>query len=271
MDPLDHKEALRRQFETQARLHEETRKYRHSENVVPMLELAAPVSEDRLLDVACGWGFVALQFAPRVQSAVGVDLTPAMIDLAKAEAARRRVSNVQYVEGDAENLRFQAESFEIVTCRLTFHHFGDAAKSLREMKRVLTPGGRIVLYDFLAPADEGKATSLNEIELARDPSHVKTYRHVEFKELFKQCGLVEKGRITSMFRRHFDHWMAFVGPDDDRKKKVRALIEATIEDNGAGLGARIREGVLTFTHTGVAWLLQPERLENSKSETRNPK
>ena len=259
MDSSEHKETLRRQFEVQARVHEETTKYRHTENVVPMLELAAPESEDRLLDVACGWGFVALEFAPSVQSAVGVDLTPAMVDLANAEAARRGVSNVQYVEGDAEDLRFQEESFEIVTCRQTFHHFGNPEKALREMRRVLAPGGRIVLYDFLAPADEGKAARLNEIESARDSGHVKIYRHVEFKDLFERCGLVEKGRITSLLRRRFDHWMAFVDAGDDQRKKVRAMIEATMEDNGAGLGPRVHEGDLTFTHTCVAWLLTPRK------------
>jgi SAM-dependent methyltransferase len=258
MDLKAHKDLLRKQFAIQARVHPRTVQFRRTENVTPMIELSKPQASDRLLDAATGWGFVALTFAPLVQSVVGVDLTPEMVALARKVAADRGVKNVEYVEGDAEDLTFGSGSFEIVTSRFTYHHFGDPEKALFEMKRVLVPDGRIVLYDYLASSDEKKAKRHNDIELARDPSHVRTYSDREFHGHFKRCGLEVKGKIITLMKRHFSHWMAFVDPSEAVLKRTRKLMEETIDGNKAGLGIRDRDGELGFTHTCVAWLLVPK-------------
>jgi SAM-dependent methyltransferase len=258
MDPKAHKDLLRKQFAAQARVHGKTVQFRRTENVAPMIDLANPKPSDRLIDVATGWGFVPLAIAPLVKSVTGVDLTPEMVALARKVAADRGVKNVEYVEGDAEDLKFGPASFEIATSRFTFHHFADPEKALREMKRVLTPDGRIVLYDTLASADEKKSKRHNEIELARDPSHVKMYGDREFQAFFKKCGLEAKGKITTLMKRHFNHWMAFVDPGEAVLKKTRKLMQDSIEGDKAGLGVREREGELSFTHTCRAWLLVPK-------------
>ena len=258
MDLKAHHDLIRRQFALQAKVYPQTVQFRHNESVMPMVDLARPVPEDRLLDVACGWGFVTLGFSPYVKTAVGIDLTPEMLTLARKVAADERVSNVEYETGSVEDLRFGTGSFEIVACRFTFHHFGDPEKALFEMKRVLTPGGRIVLYDYLASADEKKAKRLNEIELARDPSHIRTYSDRDFQAFFRKCGLEAKGRIITLLKRHLEHWMAYVDPSEATLKKVRRMMDDSIEGNKAGLGIRDRGGQLSFTHTCVAWLLQPK-------------
>lgn len=258
MDLKAHKDLLKRQFAVQAKVHPKTIQFRRTENVAPMIDLAKPQPSDRAVDLATGWGFVALTFAPLVKSVVGVDLTPEMVALARKVAADRGVKNVEYVEGDAEDLKFGPGSFEIATSRFTFHHFGDPEKALFEMKRVLVPDGRIVLYDYLASSDEKKAARHNEIELARDASHVKMYSEREFQAFFKKCGLVMKAKITTYMKRHFHHWMAFVDPSEAVVKKTRKLMEETIDGNKAGLGIRDRDGELGFTHTCVAWLLAPK-------------
>lgn len=257
MDEKAHKDLLRRQFALQARVYPKTASWRHAENVTPMIELARPQPTDRLLDVACGWGFVILAFRPWVGSATGVDLTPEMVDLARRVAAERGVGDVDYVVGDAEDLEFADGLFDIVTCRFTFHHFGRPERALSEMARVLAPGGRLVLYDFLASSDEARAARHNEIERERDPAHVKIYSLREFQDFFRGAGLEEKGRVVTLMRRDFDVWMDFVDADEDRRRRVRELLEASIEGNTAGLGPRLREGRLVFTHTCVAWLLRP--------------
>jgi ubiquinone/menaquinone biosynthesis C-methylase UbiE len=256
MDLKAHKARLRDQFAAQARVHAKTFRFRRAENVVPMIELAQPRPEDRLLDVACGWGFVIHAFRPRVASAAGVDLCPEMVELARRAAAERGLTGVKIVEGDAEDLEFPSGSFDIVTCRFTFHHFGRPLKALAEMKRMLAPRGRLVLYDYLASSDAARAKRLNEIELARDPCHVRTYSLGAFQEFFREAGLAETARVVTLMKREFDPWMAFVDADEDRRNRVRKLLEDSIEGNAAGLGPRVRDGVLVFTHTCVAWLLQ---------------
>jgi len=258
MDLKAHRDLLRQRFAVQARVHPKTLRFRRAENVVPMIELARPRPADRLLDVACGWGFVVHNFRPLVASATGVDLTPEMVDLARRAAEERGLSGVRFVPGDAEALQFPAGSFDIVTCRFTFHHFGRPAKALSEMKRVLAPGGRIVLYDFLASSDRERAKRHDEIERARDPCHVKVYSIREFQGFFRRCGLEEQARVVTLMRRDFDEWMAFVDAGEELRRRVRRLLEDTIEGNRAGLGPRVREGRLVFTHTCVAWLLVPK-------------
>ena len=258
MDLKAHKDLLRQQFASQARVHGRTIQFRRTENVAPMIDLAKPQASDRLIDVATGWGFVPLAFAPLLKSVTGVDLTPEMVALARRVAAERGVKNVETVEGDAEDLAFGPGSFEIATSRFTFHHLADPEKALREMKRVLTPDGRIVLYDYLASADEKKSKRHNEIESARDPSHVKMYSDREFQSFFRKCGLEVKGRIVTLMKRHFNHWMAFVDPTEAVLRKTRKLMEDSVEGNAAGLGIRVRDGELSFTHTCVVWLLLPK-------------
>jgi len=257
MDWKAHKDLLRRQFAIQARVHPKTAGLRHAENVTPMIELARPRPTDRLLDVACGWGFVVLAFRPLVGSATGVDLTPEMVDLARRVAAERGIEGVEYVLGDAEDLEFPDGLFDIVTCRFTFHHFGRPERALAEMARVLAPGSRLVLYDFLASSDEARAARHNEIERARDPCHVKIYSLREFQAFFRGAGLEERARVVTLMKRDFGAWMDFVDADEARRRRVRELLEGTIEGNTAGLGPRVREGRLIFTHTCVAWLLGP--------------
>jgi len=255
MDLKSHRERIRRQFAAQARAHSKTSRLRNEESVVPMIELARPQKSDRVLDVACGWGFVCLAFSRHVKQVVGVDLTPEMIDLARKVAAERGVANVEYAEGEAEDLRFGAGSFEIVACRFTFHHLGDPEKALSEMKRVLTPDGRIVLYDCVASSDARKAKVHNAIELARDASHVKMYTDKEYQAFFKKCGLEVRGRVLTLMKRHFEHWMDFVDADPVVRRRVKKLLEDSIDGNKSGLGVRVREGELSFTHTCAAWLL----------------
>lgn len=251
------KDLIRRTWAAQGRKDPKSLRARHPENLTPIVELARPRPDDRALDVACGWGYVVQEFARRVRKAVGVDLTPEMIDLARRVAAERKVAGVEFHVGDVEALPFEPGSFEIVICRFSFHHFPDPARALREMRRVLAPGGRIVVYDFVAPREENRSRLHNAIEAERDPTHVRMYSPREFEDLVEQCGLAERMRVTTLWKREFEEWMSIVEVDAERKARVRRMLEETVEGNSAGLGPRVRNGKLTFTHTCIAWRLEP--------------
>src|SRR5262245_66260877 len=70
-----------------------------------LVALADTKPEDHALDVACGPGFLTLAFAARCAEAVGFDATPAFVERAAAEAARRGAANARFESGDAERLR----------------------------------------------------------------------------------------------------------------------------------------------------------------------
>ena len=96
---------------------------------------------DTVLDVACGGGIVVCAFARVVRHATGIDLTPAMLERARAYAAEQGLTNVSWKQGDVLPLPYPDGSFSLVTSRFAFHHFLDPEAVLAEMKRVCAPGG----------------------------------------------------------------------------------------------------------------------------------
>jgi SAM-dependent methyltransferase len=109
-----------------------------------LLAAAALAPGERVLDVACGTGLVtraaARAVAPR-GTAVGVDLSGRMIDIAVGEG----VANATFARMDAEDLHLPDGEFDVVLCALGLMYVPDPARALREMRRVLRPGGRIAL------------------------------------------------------------------------------------------------------------------------------
>jgi ubiquinone/menaquinone biosynthesis C-methylase UbiE len=118
-----HVDRVRAQFNRQADAYAEMQVVRDRR----MLEFLAGISgvgpEDRVLDVACGPGFMTMAFAERAARVVGIDITDRFLESARAEAARRGLTNVTFLQGNVENLHFGPGSFRIALCRFAFHHF----------------------------------------------------------------------------------------------------------------------------------------------------
>lgn len=122
-----------------------------------LLDRAAPQPGERILDLACGTGAVARLVAKRLNgrtTVVGLDLNPAMIEVARAAAEREGVA-IAWQVGSADALPFPAESFELVLVHQGLQFFPDRTAAAREMHRVLTP--------------EGRAATATWTELARNP------------------------------------------------------------------------------------------------------
>jgi SAM-dependent methyltransferase len=140
----------------------------------------------RVLDVGTGRGRFGLHFAAHGCRVVGVDLNPDMLDLAR-EAARRRglEERFEVSAGDAQALRdFEDERFDVVLCMELFDHLPDLDCALREARRVLRPGGRLVfsyvpgesLYGALGNALRGALRRLR-------PDHLQISRTYSFEAM----------------------------------------------------------------------------------------
>ena len=104
----------------------------------------------RLLDIGCGTGTLAgwLAASPWPISMVGMDFAESMCHEAAAKAARAGATNcARFATGDSEHLPFADGSFDLVTCSNSFHHYPHQQAVVQEMRRVLRPGGRLVLID----------------------------------------------------------------------------------------------------------------------------
>jgi len=103
---------------------------------------------ERVLDVACGSGLVTFAAARSVAPGghvVGIDISGRMIDVARAHAVERDIANANFVRMDAEWLALPDARFDVTLCALGLMYMPDPARALREMKRVLRPGGRMAL------------------------------------------------------------------------------------------------------------------------------
>ena len=117
------------------------------------VKLAQVRPGDCVLDAACGTGDLAEAFAEAGPASVtGLDFTPEMLELARAKTARQRrpadCPTPEYLQGDAMDLPFENESFDIVSIAFGIRNVGDPAVALREFRRVLRPGGRLVILEF---------------------------------------------------------------------------------------------------------------------------
>jgi SAM-dependent methyltransferase len=104
----------------------------------------------RVLEVGCGPGHLSTLLAGRGLDVTGVDLDPAMVQRARANAARsaddgRRPS---FLVGDVAALAFPDRSFDLVVSTLSMHHWADPTAGLAEIGRVLRPDGRLLVWDF---------------------------------------------------------------------------------------------------------------------------
>jgi len=109
---------------------------------------------DHVLDIGCGPGFFARMLAETVGSegsVIGVDAAPEMIVYAGRKA--RRLANCSFQPGAAESLAFPDASFDVVVSSLMMHHLPSEFRlqAAREMRRVLRPGGRLLVADFTTP------------------------------------------------------------------------------------------------------------------------
>jgi ubiquinone/menaquinone biosynthesis C-methylase UbiE len=206
-----------------------------------LVEFSGAGRVDTVLDVACGGGLVVCAFAQAVRHATGIDVTPAMLERARAHAAGKGLGNVSWDQGDVKALPYLDATFSIVVSRFTFHHFLDPLAVLREMLRVCAPGGRVVVADVEAAADPLKAAEFNRMERLRDPSHVRAMPLTELRRLFDAVGLPEPRTTAYELRDELENLLqrSFPNPGDDGR--IREMFAASAIDDRLGIPVR-REG-----------------------------
>lgn len=113
-----------------------------------LMALAAVTPRDRVLDLACGTGDLAVAAATRARYVVGLDITLRMLQLAVPRVPH---SHVTFIAGDMLALPFPSASFDLVTTGYGLRNVPDLSAALGEIHRVLAPGGRFLSLDFNRP------------------------------------------------------------------------------------------------------------------------
>ncbi|GCE30557.1 hypothetical protein KDA_60410 [Dictyobacter alpinus] len=99
------------------------------------------------------------------------------------------IEHIRFVEGDAHHLPLADYSVDVLACRLAAHHFVDVPQVIREWKRLLKPAGKLLLIDSIGAEDAELDAFIHEIEVLRDPSHVRNYAVSTWLEMLKAVGI----------------------------------------------------------------------------------
>jgi demethylmenaquinone methyltransferase / 2-methoxy-6-polyprenyl-1,4-benzoquinol methylase len=117
-----------------------------------LVSAVAPAAGERVLDVATGTGMVAAELIARADcTVVGIDQSAEMLAGARARFARVERSRVELVQGQAEALPFADASFDALTFTYLLRYVDDPSATMRELARVLRPGGRVASLEFGVP------------------------------------------------------------------------------------------------------------------------
>src|SRR5882672_10917611 len=156
MQETSHKDLIVDQFSKQAIPFSTAKTIADGKALQLLIDAVGAGPDDTLLDVACGGGNVVCAFARIVRHATGIDMTPAMLDRARAIAREKSLTNVSWDQGQATALPYTDGAFTIVVTRFSFHHFVEPLAVLKEMMRVCAPGGRVLVADMHTSTDSAQ-------------------------------------------------------------------------------------------------------------------
>jgi len=118
-----------------------------------VVDVAALSPADHTLDIGCGPGAAVRHAAATVERAVGVDRSPDMVDIAKRRSSA--VPKAEFQIGQAEDLPFETGTFTVVWSAHSYHHWEDKEAGLIEAKRVVQPGGRLLIVETKSSGEHG--------------------------------------------------------------------------------------------------------------------
>ena len=252
-----HRETIQRQFTKTAEAFAKTAIRDTPEVLGEKIEFAKPQPTDLALDIACGPGAFSLALAARVQFARGIDITEEMIRRARALQTEKQITNAAFDCGEAEALPYPNETFDLVTCQMSFHHMPKPEAALAEMVRGAKPTGRLVIIDTLGPESDEKFERHNAIEESRDPSHASALRLTIFLKMFDDCGLEILRQSLKRRQRSFNHWMLRAGlePNHKRYLETRKLLEDSMSGDKAGYSPQVQGDDIIIIHNEGMFLL----------------
>ncbi|MFS0776649.1 methyltransferase domain-containing protein [Neobacillus sp. 3P2-tot-E-2] len=227
---MDIKKDVQEQFGSNAASYVSSAIHKDGKDLLKMVEMAELNGQEVLLDIATGGGHTANAFAPLVKKVTAVDLTAEMLAAAEKFIIKNGHQNVEFVQGDAEQLPFTNESFDIVTCRIAPHHFPNVDLFIKEVYRVLKPGGQFLLDDNVVPETKEYDQFYNTIEKIRDYSHFRAWKKSEWIQKLEESGLevFEWHRFEKTFR--FESWCANMKlSETDKNHLTKFILESSDE------------------------------------------
>lgn len=222
----NHQQVVTSQFGEQANAYLSSSVHAQGAEFQTLQDLVRPHPQAQVLDLGCGAGHVSFHVAPLVAQVTAYDLATDMLSVVTTAAAEKGLNNIITAQGMAERLPFDDASFEFVFSRYSAHHWQDVGLALREIKRVLKPGGQVVFIDVCAPGLPLLDTYLQTVEVLRDPSHVRDYTVAEWVRLLGESGLHVGHHQTQKLTLEFQSWVTRMRTPSVMQEAILALQQA---------------------------------------------
>ncbi len=204
----NHHQHVVEQFGAQAQHYLNSTVHAQGKDLTWLAERLAAFPDAHIIDVGCGAGhasFVAAQQAARVTA---YDLSTEMLNVVAQTAQQRGLNNIHTQHGPAESLPFATASADVVISRYSAHHWHDVGRALREIQRVLKPGGTVILMDVVSPGHPVLDIYLQTVEMLRDTSHVRNYAPGEWMTLLTESGFAIRQLNAGKLPLEFNSWIA---------------------------------------------------------------
>ncbi|KIQ02549.1 MULTISPECIES: class I SAM-dependent methyltransferase [Pseudomonas] len=225
-----HEQVVQRQFGEQANAYLNSAVHAQGSEFALLQAEVAGRGDARVLDLGCGAGHVSFQVAPLVGDVVAYDLSAQMLAVVDKAAAERGLNNLRTVHGAAESLPFADGEFDFVFSRYSAHHWSDLAVALRDVRRVLKPGGVAAFIDVASPGRPLLDTYLQSVEVLRDTSHVRDYSVSEWLQQISEAGLQVRSHTRQRLRLEFASWVERMRTPAVMREAIRALQAAVGEE-----------------------------------------
>lgn len=163
------------------------------------------VPSSRVLDVGCGTGHATVRLGSLVPEGrtCGIDTSEVMIAEAGKKVPREAADRVEFRRASSDDIPYADGVFTHMICTNSFHHYPDPIKALREMGRVLEPGGQLVIFEN-APDLSWYTWAWDKLLRLVEPSHIRYYPSRELGEMIARAGYerLELRLLKNEFRKH---------------------------------------------------------------------
>ena len=220
---MQHDQSITKSFGSNAEMYLTSPVHSMGADLDWLARAAAALDRPKVLDIGCGAGHAGFAVAPFSTEVIAYDLTDSMLEVTAATARERNLQNLSVRQGTAAELPFEDARFDFIVSRYSAHHWTEVPRALSEVRRVLRPGGQVCFIDTAGAPAPLLDTHLQAVELARDPSHVRSYSKHEWLSMFQTAGF--DARIEQEWRLalDFSFWTSRIGSSSERISAIKTI------------------------------------------------
>lgn len=209
-----------------------------------IVDFARVAPHESVLEVGAGTGNFLSLFYGAAGTLIAADITLAMLT-----SGRAAHPYINAVAADGARLPLRSRTIDVAASAQMFHHVPEPVPVLREMTRVMSDRGRMLIVDQVATDKFEEAVAMNELEIIRDPSHAASRPRSAFHVMLRAAGLTVSDERVEAGRQRFSDWM---WPGEFPRERIDDVLDF-IERRGPETG-------MDFERDGDDWVFTRRRI-----------